>query len=150
MATVHATAVALGANGVLLRGPSGSGKSDLALRLIDHGARLIADDQTVLRRDGAVIRLSAPTTIAGRMEVRGLGIVTLPTVTAVPLVLVADLGDPVGGDPVAGDRLPAATSCALLGVAVPCCKLAPFEAAAAAKLRVAVAIATGAIMRFDE
>ena len=142
---VHATAVALGGAGVLLRGPSGSGKSDLALRLIDGGGRLVADDQTILSRDGATIRMTAPATIAGRLEVRGLGIVTVPTATAAALTLVVDL---VAAAEI--HRLPRPATCRVLGLAVPRCALAPFEVSAAAKLRVAVAAAVDGIMRFDE
>ena len=65
MIRVHGTSVALDGEGVLLRGPSGCGKSDLALRLIDQGARLVADDQTELSLDGGDISMTAPATIAG-------------------------------------------------------------------------------------
>ena len=74
---LHATAVAIDGRAVLLRGPSGSGKSDLALRLIDAGARLVADDQSELSRRGDVLMVRAPATIAGLIEVRGLGILRL-------------------------------------------------------------------------
>jgi len=63
---------------VLLRGPSGSGKSDLALRLIDDGARLIADDQTHLAKKGHALIATPPPAIAGMIEVRGIGVVKLP------------------------------------------------------------------------
>ena len=73
---VHATSVAMRQGrswrAVLLRGPSGSGKSDLALRLIDAGARLIADDQTELVRAGKAVIASAPARIAGLIEARGM------------------------------------------------------------------------------
>ena len=75
--TIHATSVSIGGHGVLIMGPSGSGKSDLALRLIDRGAQLISDDYTSVspRDDG--LRLSAPANIAERMEIRHLGIINL-------------------------------------------------------------------------
>jgi HPr kinase/phosphorylase len=139
MIRVHGTAIALGGDGILLRGPSGAGKSDLALRMIDQGARLVADDQTELRREGSDIIMSAPATIAGRLEVRGLGIMTVPSVAAVPLRLVVDLL------PAADvERLPEPLSCALLDGLVPLVALAPFEASAPAKLRLALraAVAT--------
>src|SRR5437588_5560986 len=88
---MHGTAVAIDGRGVLLRGPSGSGKSDLALRLIDAGARLVADDQTELRRDGDAIIARAPPTIAGMIEVRGLGIVRIEALPAAPVALLVDL-----------------------------------------------------------
>ncbi len=142
METVHGTSVAVGGCAVLLRGPSGSGKSDLALRLIDGGAALVADDQTVLSRDGHEILASAPPRIAGRMEVRGLGIVRLAAVPGVPLRMVVDIVS-------AGDveRLPKAAETMLLGVSVPVLRLAAFEASAPAKIRLAVALAPEEIER---
>ena len=133
MIRVHGTSVALGGDGILLRGPSGSGKSDLALRLIDEGGRLIADDQTELHLGGADVLMSAPATIAGRMEVRGIGILRVPDVAAAPLRLVVDLV------PAAGvERLPEPATCDYLGRRFPLIRLAPFEASAAAKLRLAL------------
>lgn len=132
MILIHGTAIALDGDGVLLRGPSGSGKSDLALRLIDGGALLISDDQTELRDVGGAARLSAPATIAGRLEVRGLGIVTVPRHVSAPLRLVADLA----ADPV--ERLPEPARCRFFAYDVPLIRLAPFEASAPAKLRLAL------------
>lgn len=130
---VHATAVALDGRAVLLRGPSGAGKSDLALRLIDAGARLIADDQSELSRLGDTIVVRAPSTIAGLIEVRGLGILRLEPEADIPLSLIADLIAPE-----ALERLPERRSETILGLAVPAIFLAPFEASAAAKLRLAL------------
>src|SRR5689334_113133 len=87
MIRVHGTSVALGGDGILLRGPSGSGKSDLALRLIDGGARLVSDDQTELRVFGEELRMTAPASIAGRLEVRGIGILHVPSAASAPLRL---------------------------------------------------------------
>ena len=141
MIRVHATSVALDGGGVLLRGPSGSGKSDLALRLIDHGARLVADDQTELERVGGVLEMRAPATIAGRIEVRGLGIIRVPAVATAPLRLVVDLVAPESIE-----RLPEPQFCTLLGVSLPLLLLAPFAASATAKLRLALrAYAPGAL-----
>lgn len=147
---VHATCVALpgpdgGWSGVLLRGPSGAGKSDLALRLIDDGARLVADDQTALKTvDGAVVA-RAPVTIAGKIEVRGLGILTLPHLEAVTLTLVCDL---VTADEVA--RHPAPGAADFAGVALPRLALAPFEASSPAKLRLGVEAARRGIVGMRE
>jgi len=147
---IHATAVALpvdeGWAGVLLRGASGSGKSDLALRLIDEGARLVADDQTELCLNGGALRLRAPARIAGRMEVRGLGLVSVPLVEQASLVLVAELA------PAAEiDRLPLPQTVILAGVSVAMVRLAPFEASATAKLRLAARAAmTGTIGALDK
>jgi len=133
MIRVHGTSVALGGAGVLLRGPSGCGKSDLALRLIDRGALLVADDQTELRLDGDDICMRAPAVIAGQLEVRGLGIVRAPSVSAAPLRLVVDLVAPAEVE-----RMPEPRACALLGRDVPLIALAPFEASAVAKLQLAL------------
>ena len=62
---------------MLITGPSGSGKSDLALRLLDRGFTLVSDDQTIVRRDGDRLIASAPPTIAGKLEIRGIGIVEM-------------------------------------------------------------------------
>lgn len=142
METVHGTSVAVDGRAVLLRGPTGSGKSDLALRLIDGGAALVADDQTVLSRDGDGILASAPPRIAGRMEVRGLGIVRLPALPGVPLRMVVDIV-PAGEV----ERLPKAAETMLLGVPMPVLRLAAFEASAPAKIRLAVGLASEEIER---
>ncbi len=130
---VHGTCVELFGLGVLLRGPSGSGKSDLALRLIDGGARLVADDQVVLTAEAGRIQAAAPTRIARRIEVRGLGIVQVATIEAAPVGLVVDLVAPADVQ-----RLPEPSECQLAGITVRSIALAPFEASAAAKVRLAV------------
>jgi len=133
MIRVHGTSVALGGDGILLRGPSGSGKSDLALRLIDGGARLVSDDQTELRVFGKELRMSAPPSIAGRLEVRGVGILRVPAVASAQLRLVVDLV-PEGDI----ERLPEPRLCEILGRAFRVLRLSSFEASAPAKLRAAV------------
>jgi len=72
---------------VLIGGPSGSGKSDLALRLLDRGFKLVSDDRTLVRRDGERLIASAPPNIAGKLEIRGLGIVDMDNVDNVPIAL---------------------------------------------------------------
>jgi serine kinase of HPr protein (carbohydrate metabolism regulator) len=146
---IHATAVALPVEGdwagVLLRGPSGSGKSDLAVRLIDEGARLVADDQTELCVDGGTVSLRAPARLAGQLEVRGLGLAAVPSVDQAPLVLVAELALAVDID-----RLPEPQTVSLAGVDVAMVRLAPFEASATAKLRLAVrSAASGTLGALD-
>ena len=91
---VHASCVAREGAAVLLTGPSGSGKSDLALRLIDRGWTLVADDRTLLHRRGDTLFASPPATIAGRIEVRGLGILELGHVSDVEAVMAVNLADP--------------------------------------------------------
>jgi RNase adaptor protein for sRNA GlmZ degradation len=138
---LHATCVALDGRdwprGVLLRGASGAGKSDLALRLIDRGARLVADDlcEVTIEAGAAGPRLiaRAPAEIAGVLEVRGLGLAEVPSLAQAPVALVVDL---VARDQV--ERLPDAATEEILGVDLPCLKLDPFEAAAPAKLDLAL------------
>jgi serine kinase of HPr protein (carbohydrate metabolism regulator) len=131
---VHATAVAVEGAAVLLRGPPGAGKSDLALRLIDAGAGLVADDQVELRRSGNAVLARAPAAIAGLIEVRGVGIIRMEPVGDAPLALLVDL---VAPDAI--ERLPEGRSEDVLGLPIPAVALAPFEASAPAKLRLALA-----------
>ena len=138
---VHATCVALRLpgrtwRGVLLRGASGAGKSDLALRLIDAGGRLVADDQTRIARRGRTLTASPPTVLAGLIEVRGVGIVKLArsqVLARAPLAMIVDL---VPAERI--ERLPDPVEEQVLGVALPLLALAPFEASAPAKLRLAL------------
>jgi HPr kinase/phosphorylase len=137
-AIVHATAVAIGGRAVLLRGASGSGKSDLALRLIDAGARLISDDYSQLRHENEAILVRAPEPISGLLEVRGLGILRVEALAEAPLALIADLVAPQNVE-----RLPEPYSETIFGVSIPVVEVAPFEASAAAKLRFALAALSG-------
>ena len=130
---VHATAIAIDGRAVLLRGPSGAGKSDLALRLIDAGARLVADDQVELRRAGGRVLVRAPAAIAGLVEVRGVGILRLEPLREAVLAMCVDL---VPSAEV--ERLPEIRCEDVLGLAVPSIAISPFEASAAAKLRFAL------------
>jgi len=142
---IDGTAVAFGTGALLLTGASGSGKSDLALRLIDAGARLIADDRVALiLRDGKVLCRAPrdmPPALKGRIEARGIGIIPVAVAEGpVPLHWCVDL---VRG-PV--ERLPAAENRRFLGIDVPLLRLDPFEASAVAKLRLAAACGPGLIM----
>lgn len=89
--TVHASTVAIDGRAVLITGSSGSGKSDLALRLLDRGFRLVSDDQTLVSRDGERLVADAPPNIAGKLEVRGIGIVEMDRVSEVPVALLVEL-----------------------------------------------------------
>lgn len=129
---IHASCVAIGGRAVLLCGASGSGKSDLALRLIDRGAELVSDDQVLLTRDGDTLRASPPATIAGKIEVRGLGILAMPHRTAMPVSLLIQLDDPIA-------RMPLdARSRTLAGIEVPVIALPAFEASAPIKTELAL------------
>jgi HPr kinase/phosphorylase len=135
---IHATSVAIDGRAVLLRGPSGSGKSDLGLRLIDAGALLVADDQSELwRRDDALFA-RAPAAIAGLLEIRGIGIMRLDSLPEAPVALIVDL---VAAEKI--ERLPISNSETILGIGVPLIAVAPFEASAAAKIRLALRAFTG-------
>jgi serine kinase of HPr protein (carbohydrate metabolism regulator) len=92
-ATIHASAARLGAHGVLIRGAAGSGKSSLLLSLVvgPGDAMLVADDRVIMTADGGRLVAAAPEAIAGRLEVRGVGIVRRPHASPVPIDLVVDL-----------------------------------------------------------
>jgi HPr kinase/phosphorylase len=135
---VHATSVAIDGRGVLLRGPSGAGKSDLALRLIDAGACLVSDDQSLLTRRGDALIATAPPAIAGLFEVRGFGIVRLEVLPEAPVALIADLAEAERIE-----RMPARRFETVLGLAVPLIAVAPFEPSAAAKVRLALRAFSG-------
>ena len=134
MEGVHATCVAIGDSALLLCGPPGSGKSDLALRLIEADARLVADDRVLLRSDRGRLHAHAPSALAGKIEVRGLGVLRIPFVRTARLVMAVDL---VAASEV--PRLPAPAACTFDGITLPLLALAPFEASTPAKLRLALA-----------
>jgi serine kinase of HPr protein (carbohydrate metabolism regulator) len=127
---IHATCVASRDGAVVLRGASGAGKSDLGFRLIDRGFHLVADDRVDLRRVGSRLVATAPATLRGLIELRGIGIVRIAAVRdEADVALVVDLVPRV-----AVERLPEPASAAYLGVAVPRLALDPFDAATPAKL----------------
>lgn len=130
MNPVHATCVAIGGRGVLIIGASGSGKSDLALRLIDRGAVLVSDDYTALVAADGCLRASAPPTIAGQIEVRGIGIVPLPASAAVPVALVVEAGAP--------ERMPEPATWTKDGIVIPRFRLSLLEPSAALKVEIAL------------
>ena len=143
---VHGTCVALRDahdtwSGVLMRGVPGAGKSDLALRLIDQGARLVADDQVVLHKAGDALIARAPETIRGKIEARGIGILEVPHLDEAFVRLVCDL---VAPDQVV--RLPDPARVLIAGTDLPLFALAPFEASTPAKLRLGVRAASDGII----
>lgn len=128
---LHATCLAIGGIGVLLRGPSGSGKSDLALRLIDGGAELVGDDQVLVTvADGHLIAAAHPN-LVGLLEVRGLGILSIPHRPSVVVQLIIALGGQ------APDRLPEPKHEEIQGISLPLLALNAFEASTPAKVRLA-------------
>jgi serine kinase of HPr protein (carbohydrate metabolism regulator) len=129
---VHTSCVAVGGRAVLIGGESGRGKSDLALRLIDRGARLVSDDYTIVRRAGGRLLASPPETIAGKMELRGVGIVEFPPARDVPVGLFVDLDH----DP---QRLPEpGETCRVAGVDIPIVALSALEPSAPIKVEAAL------------
>ncbi len=152
---IEGTCVALEGFGLLLRGPSGAGKSDLALRLIDGGGALVADDLCEIWREKGRLMADLPAGVdaafRGQIEVRGVGILTLAYGGPVALGLVVDLlPESPPGPPRPGkspERLPPPTFVNYLDLAVPLIVLDPFQAAAAAKLRLVARAGPQSIMR---
>jgi HPr kinase/phosphorylase len=141
---IHATCLTVEKKGVLLLGRSGAGKSDLALRLIDDGARLVADDRVELYLARGRLKARAPKSIAGLMEVRGLGVIALPHAPATDVALAVKLG--------AETRLPEAAFYAppLAGAApLPLITLNARLPSAPAKLRLALTAFARDLFRTD-
>ena len=130
--TVHASTVASNGRAVLISGPSGSGKSDLALRLLDRGFTLVSDDQTIVRRDGDRLVASAPPTIKGKLEIRGIGIVEMDTVADVPVALFVELTSEIMRLPDDRRERP------VLGVNLPLVSVDALTASAASKVALAL------------
>jgi serine kinase of HPr protein (carbohydrate metabolism regulator) len=130
MAIIAASCVEMFGLAVLLRGPSGSGKSDLALRLIDAGATLVADDQVALRADAGTLRATAPPALAGLIELRGIGLLRLEAAAEATVGLVVDLAPDAPPE-----RLPEPSHCVIEGITVPRIAIEPFQASAAARVR---------------
>ncbi|MBC7739765.1 MAG: HPr kinase/phosphatase C-terminal domain-containing protein [Candidatus Saccharibacteria bacterium] len=109
---LHASCVAISGRGVLIIGPSGSGKSALALQLMAYGASLVADDQTELTVQGGTLIARCPPTMSGLIEARGLGILRAQVVAQATVHLVVDRGTNET------DRLPPHRTLTLLGTEV--------------------------------
>jgi serine kinase of HPr protein (carbohydrate metabolism regulator) len=129
---VHASSVSIDGNAVLITGRSGSGKSDLTLRLLDRGATLISDDYTIVTRAHGQLTASAPETIAGKIEVRGVGLVNWTCGSPAPVVLMVVLDAPV-------PRMPdEVTKRTIAGVEVPVFALSGLEPSAPIKVELLV------------
>lgn len=129
---LHASTVMIDGRAVLIEGLSGSGKSDLALRLIDRGATLVSDDYTLVKREKSRLLATAAPNIAGKIEVRGLGIVEMDNVEDVPVGLVVSLGDTIERIP------PGDITRKIAGIAVPVIALNGLECSAPMKVELAL------------
>lgn len=136
----HATCIRLDERGILLRGPSGSGKSDLAWRLMQppFSAQLVADDQTRMENIEGELVARCPQPLQGLLEMRGLGLVSLPFLDCAPLHLVVDL---VSRDEM--PRMPEPTFTALCGVTLPSIALHAFDPTTPDKVRLAANLIAG-------
>ncbi|MGZ8347316.1 MAG: HPr kinase/phosphorylase [Allosphingosinicella sp.] len=130
--TVHASCVAIGGRAVLIGGRSGRGKSDLAVRLIDRGSALVSDDYTMVRRKDGRLLATAPETISGKIELRGVGILQFPPARDVPVALFVDLEMDLARLPESGEHRTVA------GVAIPVVGLNALEASAPIKVEAAL------------
>ena len=129
---LHASCVAIDGRAVLIAGPSGSGKSDLALRLLDRGFTLVSDDRTIVRRDGNRLIATAPDTIRGKLEVRGVGIVDMACVPDVPVALAVELTSDIQRMPDdSRERL-------ILGTAIPLISVDAMTASSPSKVALAL------------
>ena len=131
---LHASCIAIGELGLLIRGASGTGKSDLVLRMLDEpqGAVLVADDQVILTKEYGVIYASAPPILAGKLEIRGQGIVKRPFLAKVKLSHILDLTASTDVT-----RMPEASElqATILNQVFPRLKLYSFHASAPARIR---------------
>ncbi len=130
--TIHASTVMMDGRAVLITGPSGSGKSDLALRLLDRGFTLVSDDQTIVKRDGDRLLAAAPPNIRGKLEIRGIGIVEIEQVSDVPVALIVELTSEIQRIPDDSRERP------ILGVPLPLISIDAMTASAASKVALAL------------
>lgn len=130
--TLHASTVASEGRAVVISGASGSGKSDLALRLLDRGFNLVSDDQTILKRVGDRLLASAPPNIAGKLEIRGIGIVDVEATSDVPVALLVELTSDIQRMPDDSRERP------FLGVRIPLVTIDAMTASAPSKVALAL------------
>lgn len=129
---LHASTVATEGRAVLISGPSGSGKSDLALRLLDRGFTLVSDDRTIVRKEDGKLLATAPERISGKLEIRGVGIVDMECVSDVPVALVVELTSDI-------QRLPDdSRERLILGAGIPLISVDAMTPSAASKVALAL------------
>ena len=129
---VHASCIAIDGQGVLLWGESGVGKSDLALRMIEKGAILVADDYPVLEEKDGILYASCPESIQGKLEIRGLGIFEFPFMEKVPVRLLVDLSPEKEIDRFPLEKIPLPKE---FPFDVACIRLRSFEASTPMKIK---------------
>lgn len=133
---IHATCVATPHGAALILGPSGCGKSDLALRLIDRGAFLVSDDRVHVHAAEGSLIASSPGTMFGQIEVRSVGICTVPALAEAPVTLVVRLGEEQ-------ERLPEPSFETVEGIALPLLYIDPHRASSPIKVEMALAQGVG-------
>ena len=138
MPLLHASCVEYTGSGILICGEPGSGKSDLCFRLIGKGARLTADDQTIIENDGGRLTASCPECLRGLLEIRGIGIVETPFLpqTRINLKLSLQTGEKI-------DRMPEAETETIEGVEIPVLRINAFEASVILKIETYLQILRG-------
>ena len=130
--TIHASSVAIDGRAVIITGPSGSGKSDLTLRLLDRGFSLVSDDRTLVKKTVTRLTASAPPTIRGKLEIRGVGIVEMDQIDDQPVALVVELTSDIQRLPDDSRERP------IMGVPVPLISVDAMSASAASKVALAL------------
>ena len=130
--TIHASCVAIDGRAVLITGPSGSGKSDLTLRLLDRGFALVSDDQTIVKKIASRLVATAPPTIRGKLEIRGVGIVDMDPIDDQPVALVVELTSDIQRLPDDSRERP------IMGLPVPLISVDAMTASAASKVAMAL------------
>jgi len=130
--TLHASTVAKDGRAVLITGPSGSGKSDLTLRLLDRGFTLVSDDRTILKKVSDRLVASAPPHIVGKLEIRGIGIVDMDYSDNIPVALIVELTSELQRMPDDSRERP------ILGISIPLVTIDAMTASAPSKVALAL------------
>lgn len=138
MSVIHASCVEFSGSGILICGDSGSGKSDLCLRMLDKGANLVADDQTRIENAGGRLTASCPEQLRGLLEIRGIGIVTMPAVpqAEIRLKLILQPAAKIA-------RMPLPQTENIEGISIPVLRIDPFEASAILKIKTFLSVLNG-------